>query len=311
MFNFNGLIKEIVDYKKAMDRFSLLTNNFYKGNLCGQMIYEYLQPNMYYLYVANANGTKPLAVKTVDKIDSNELAPCVLSAVPLEQGYNIIGVKKDGEDYQMQVYKVTFTSHIKLEMDIVYEGSTYGLFPSELAPSVREAIDKLNLKPIPNWEQQINKHVNNPARTVETRLLINKYPEDSTRLVGVSGDKAVIELSNSTKDHILEQRGEIPTAVIARVFYYNKYKRVRHRFVTGIILDYLTREDLEDYLPTCRVDDDAVVEVTLINGVKMLGLVTGQNILLLYKHVEGYKSIKIKPDSTEYSYIKSVEHISI
>lgn len=290
---YTGLLKEIADHMEKRDFFKLITRNVYKGETIGQLMFEFMEPGEYYLFATTSSGDRPFANRTNDKVDDNEFPAGVLSSIPLELDFRIIAMKREGEEFSMQINKVSYTDSDRIELTEVYKGSTLGLYEPFLVRSVGEAVDKLKMKPILHWEQQINKHAFNPVRTIETHLMLNLDPSGTSVLQGYNKENKRIELSNNSKDAMIEESQEVAIAGIYRIFYYKKYKNTDVRFVSGIPLRHLTVHDVNEYTPFCEVGIDSIVNVHLVNGAEMLGLAIGQNIHLIYQHITGYKSVKL------------------
>lgn len=305
----DGIAKDLQKDVYASKTFELIANNIHNRTLIGQLAHEYLEPASRYMYVTTETGERPFANKTNDRLNDNNFPSGVLSSIPLSTGYRIICISKLKDDYQLEVHAVRDTTPIKLTLELVYKGSTLGAYEPFLLQSIGEAIDKININPVLNWEQQINKFAFNPMRTIETRLFINKDPMKTSKLIGTGNDGFALELSNTAKEDILHQRGEVPIASICRIFYYKKYKRGESRFVSGVELDSLTVADIDEYLPTCDVDTSSIVNIHLVNGAEMLGIVLGSKIHVIYRHITGFKSVSL--NEGERKFISQVEQLNL
>lgn len=304
--NADKLLMEIIDYAEAKEGFKLCTKNIHQGRPIGFVLYEYLIPNYMYLFITRPDGGEPFAIKTNDKAANPEFPPGVLSAIPLTEDQNIVVIKREDEStYIAEIYKVDYSSVKEVRLKLLQKGNVRSISRPSLK-SVTEGVEKLKLEMIPHWEQHIKKHSHNPSRKVETILMFNPNPKNSSVMKGYRRDGKMVELTNATKDLVISEESMLPDVAVFRVFYYKKYSDSPRKFVSGVKMDHVTLDNLSDYIPHCDVGEENIVQIRLINGQSLLGVSIGNTIYVLYKHLTGYKSFPLSEIELE----KVVERIT-
>lgn len=286
--------------------------NYFKGKAVGYIGAEYLNIKKgVYRFITDENGKRPFTIRTLDAPDPS-MGDCVLSVIPIKDNYQGVSIVKRENEYQIEFNKFIVKS--KSDIEIVHE--VFSVVPKESIPfyeapiegmreeltnAVIEGIKKLDMESTDNLLYTIDKFSYNPMRRITTRLFINI----NGALCTMKTADGIMEISNNTPDK-WKEKGVPFDSGIYRVYYYTKHN-TNYKFVRGVRLPYLTREDVQGRLNIFKSMYENLVIFKTIHGEEILGAVMGKKYIILYEMNGTPHSIKLEPN--EYKIIKSYESV--
>ncbi len=294
---------------------AMMERNFHHGSFKGFIAAEYLNiKDGIYRFIMDEKGKKPFAIRTLDSPDVT-MTNNVISVIPIKGGYiGVTIIKQDdvytigvntfnGEATKISVRVVDIKTTTEemlplLELDFledIIDGNYMTAFRA-----IVDGINKLGNEPTPNHLYTIDKYAYNPMRRISTRLFVNM----NGSLCTAESTEGIFEISNNTPDKW--NGDEVYDTGIYRVYYYPRHSS-HYKFVRGVRLKYLTREDLDKNLNIFESMYDNLRVFTLKNGDEVLGAVMGNKYIILYEMNGTPHSLTLTPN--EYRLIVSYETV--